>query len=66
MGASNITPSTSFHPRSLIKIILKALNSFNEKMEHELKRVSNAQIIANHQETPFTNTSYMVKAVKAI
>lgn len=65
MDASNITPSTSFHPRSLIKTMPRALNSFDEKMIHEPEKVSDTQIATDHQETPSTDTSYMAKAAEA-
>jgi hypothetical protein len=42
-----------------------ALNSFDEKMEYEPERVSDAQIAADHQETPSADTSYMAKAAEA-
>jgi len=42
-----------------------ALNSFDEKMEHDPQKLSDAQIAADHQETASTDTPYMAKATQA-
>jgi len=45
--------------------MLRALDSFDETMEHDPQKSSDAQIAADYQETPSTDTSYMAKATKA-